>query len=373
MRSMKLCSIVLLAATSAGASPASPAVARQELVIVGGGRVDWSVQGDLLAFDRRGPDGFYDLYVARPDGSGERCLACQLLEFRSSHAYNPSWHPSGRLLVFQAQPLARTLELSAAAMASPDRGIHSELWTISSDGKVFFQLTPGGQGLLDPVFSHEGDLLAWSERVSSKRGRWGEWVLRVARFSDRAEVPKLGRVETLEPGAARLFAVAHGFTPDDKGLVVSGNFEVGQAESGMDAGRVELGSGKLTAFTRTLAEWDEQARFAPDGVHVAWTTDRNLSRRPQPLAPGTRAAARPSPRELWLRRAEGGGEVRLTYFNQADTPAAGTGALVSDFAWSPDGTQLAVSVLGDLANPREDIYLLTLAPPSERPPGNPLP
>ena len=43
-----------------------------------GGRVDWSPQGDLIAFDMAGTDGAYDVHVMKPDGSDVQCLTCDV-------------------------------------------------------------------------------------------------------------------------------------------------------------------------------------------------------------------------------------------------------------------------------------------------------
>ncbi len=38
-----------------------------------GGRVDWSHSGNnMIVFDKKGADGYYDVYVMRADGSGEQ-------------------------------------------------------------------------------------------------------------------------------------------------------------------------------------------------------------------------------------------------------------------------------------------------------------
>ena len=41
-----------------------------------GARVAWSPDGTHIAFDRRGDDDLYDLWVMNADGSEQRCLSC---------------------------------------------------------------------------------------------------------------------------------------------------------------------------------------------------------------------------------------------------------------------------------------------------------
>ena len=67
--------------------------------------------------------------------------------------------------------------MDAAQLATPIRGVHSELWVIHRDGRSAWQLTRGqqrGAAVLDPHFSYEGNRLVWSERQSSVERPWGE-------------------------------------------------------------------------------------------------------------------------------------------------------------------------------------------------------
>jgi WD40-like Beta Propeller Repeat len=328
----------------------------------GGGRLDWSVQGDSIAFDRRDPDGFYRIYTMRPNGGGEICLTCPHPELRHANAFNPVWHPSGQILVFQVQELPSRLGLSPAGLTSPDRGLHSELWAITRDGRHPWQLTRVGQtggALLDPCFSHEGDRLAWSERVAMPRGsRWGEWVVRVGRFSLPAGLPRLSKVETFK-GPSRGFVAASAFSPDDRHLLESA--EVGGGD-GLDLFLLDLAGGALTPLTSTPSDWDEGARYSPRGDRLIWTSSHGLPAGPRFAQLDRFPSARAVPRELWTMPAAGGHIVRLTSFNAA---AAG-GAVVSDFAFSPDGGSLALHVVTDVGTGDEAIYLLDLGPDFRR-------
>ncbi|MCB1058086.1 MAG: PD40 domain-containing protein, partial [Acidobacteria bacterium] len=342
--------------------PAGDAVRGVELLVPGGGRVDWSVQGDFLAYDRAGSDGLYDIYKSSADGAGRVCLTCPLLEFQNANATNPSWHPSGRLLVFQVQQRARQIEQTLLERSTPERGLHTELWTITADGRSFFQLTrpeQSGPSLLDPCFSHEGKLLAWSERATDRGGLWGEWILRVGRFDERAGVPRLSHVRTYRPGGGRSFVEIDGFTADDRGLILSGNLEPGQPESGMDLYRFDLETEQLTRLTRTLGDFDDAGHVSPAGDRLAWASGRDVP--PLLRGPG-RDAGRPFPTDLWLMNLDGSGAQRLTIFNPDAGRDPSFAAAVTDLAWNPDGDRIAATVVRDFGAPREDIFLVELDP-----------
>ncbi len=360
-------SLVLLVA---GVSPAraEPRLPQSELVKSirvlepGGGRLAWSVQGDWIAYDQRDAEGFYNIHIMAPDGGFRKCLTCPLREFRKAHAYNPSWHPSGNYLVFQVQLAANKLKLSPAEMTTPDRGLHSAIWVIDKAGKNFWQLAGGAETssvLLDPTFSHEGDRLAFSERIRSRQGRWGEWVVRIGDFRVKAGVPRLRKVRSLKPGDNRRFVTISGFSPSDDSLLVAGNLDRGQSASGMDIYEMSLEDGSLRRITRSRREWDEGAHFSPSGERIAWTSDRGVP--PGKSTQRVRApSARAQRRELWLMRADASDQERLTFFNHPAAPESLRGAVVSDFAWSPDGRRLAVHVVTDLGEGEERIYLVEL-------------
>src|SRR5688500_16297500 len=76
---------------SAGA-PGSP-VATIRTLTADGGRVDWSHAGDdRIAFDRKGDDGYFDVYTMNPDGSAELCLTCEHPALPHRNQGQPAWH-----------------------------------------------------------------------------------------------------------------------------------------------------------------------------------------------------------------------------------------------------------------------------------------
>lgn len=363
---LSLLLLSLLLQGAATASPGSDVPANRPVVDVkllarDVGRIAWSAQGDRLAFDRLSPDGFYHLYTADPESLIDRCLTCEPLDFRKKNSLNPTWQPSGDHLVFQVQSSAKHLKLGAVDLATAERGLYSELWMIRRDGRDFWQLTRVGEeggAILDPHFSHEGDLLLWSQRVRSRVGRWGTWVLQVAEIKTKRGVPRLGKPTTLEPGPQKLFLAASSFTPDDRSALIAGNREPGQLENGMDIYSVDLETRRLTRLTHTRRAWDEQARFAPGGHKIVWASASEIELRSPEDAGGLPPEQL---RDLWIMNPDGSDKERLTFFNHSSSPESIGSAIVDDFAWNPRGDQIAAHVIyASRGEVKEALYLIQL-------------
>ncbi len=318
--------------------PGHRKVSSVRVLIKDGGRVDWAQQGDWIAFDRAGEEGFYHLYRMRPDGTRETCVTCSQWDFRKTHSLSPAWHPSGELLAFSVQEHAKKLELDVLGLATPHRGLHSEIWLITPDGRQPFKLTQTrdrGGAVVDPCFSHEGEMLAWSQRVVSL-GRWGEWEPHVGRFEIKRGVPRLSKVRNYRPAVQKGFVVAHGFTPDDNALLISAVADPRQAASGRDVLRLDLDTGELENRTSTPRYLDELAVALPRSDGFAWVSNRGI----QP------PAGRQLPRQgdVWVAT-PGGRQERLTFFNDPESDHYLGEALIDDLAWSPEGDRLLLHVV----------------------------
>lgn len=368
------------ASEAASGSPASPghrAVASVRRLVEGGGRVDWSVQGDRLAFDRQGDDGLYDVWILELPSGTERCVTCDVYDFSGASASDPAWHPSGGFLVARVQGAgdrsARRIAGRGGARLDPDRaatpvtGLGAELWLLSPDGRRRWQLTgsPGGGaggrevraaaprgGVHGPRFSHEADLLAWTERFRGSRGTFGEWVVRVGRFAFGRGTPRLEKVKSYRPEGFRGFVAATAFAPDDRSLLVT-------VPAALDGGggeiwRVPLEGGDWEPLSRSPAAREEAALFLPGGGRLLWTSDRG-----QPPADRLRRRT-----DLWLHDPATGREERLTFFNHPDSDHFLGEARVTDVAASPRGDRLALHVVsaGRGGGVREDVWLVELSP-----------
>src|SRR5262245_14384842 len=71
--------LVLLAWTEFGAKAAEPPRATSiQTIRALGGQVDWSPSENLIVYDAPGRGGYYELRIMAPDGSGDRCLTCDV-------------------------------------------------------------------------------------------------------------------------------------------------------------------------------------------------------------------------------------------------------------------------------------------------------
>ncbi len=363
--------LVWLAADGRAAAQGPSVVKRASLFAQGTGRATWSPKGDWIAFDRRAGNGYTQLWVARADlGSGiseEKCLTCQMFELKKKHVGNPTWHPSGDSLAVQVHHPIRPGGEPLRFLEVPGGNLGSDLYLIRFDGKEFWNLTNleelNGR-VLSPRFSYEGDKIYWSERVASGGGVFGKWALRVAGIEFRRQIPRLKSVKTYRPGAQRLFYESHGFTTDDLGLVLTGNLEEKQPESGMDVYRFEPSSKRLENLTRTPAELDRHALLAPNGNWIVWSSSREIGSGEVSLERRQVTAVRKS--DLWLMNAEGLSVQRLTRFNDVHAPEYSGPTAVIPTGWHRDGDRLLALVLPVGSNEPGDLYLIEFNEPIGR-------
>jgi uncharacterized protein (TIGR03437 family) len=296
-----------------------------------GGRVAWSAANGLIAFDRAGPNGYYDVWTMREDGSNQVCLTCLTTALPNLHKGNPEWHPSGNYIVFQAQ---KAPVLLGDNLGAPGVGINNDLWIMDAQGKQYWRVTDvplWEGGVLHAHFSHAGDKLLWAERISSASGLSGLWAMKLADVSFVSGAPVIGNIQTLTPGQRKIFYETHGFSPDDKTIFFSGSLSVGQPDSGIDVHSLELATGTLTNLTNTWNDWDEHGRPAPAGTKLVWMSSTNVY---SPQLGQLKA-------EYWMMEVDGSSKNQLTWFNDPRGPDYIEGGVVAgDSDWSPDGTKL---------------------------------
>jgi Tol biopolymer transport system component len=327
-------------------SPVKVSTLRQE-----GGRLDWSSKG-VIAYDKKDRDGYFDIFLTRPGSGEDRCLTCDHKDLPNRQIGQPAWHPDGVYLAFQAQRGGfRGAPAVTDFFANPGAGIANDVWI--TNGERFWQLTnvPRGYGgVLHPQFAHDGRRLLWAERVAARGGKWGRWVLKIADFTIENGTPKISRTRTITPGRQQRFYESHGFSKDNRRVLFSGNAD-GQDETGLDIYWTDVESGNTTNLTSTPDVWDEHAHESPSGRSIVWMSSRDILK------------GRIDPVDMrgdyWMMDPDGRNQRRLTYFNQrGHEHHIPTGAVAADFAWSPDGRQIAAYVMTDTRKVTGPIMLL---------------
>jgi Tol biopolymer transport system component len=316
------------ATATAPAAATAPLAARITTLKQGGGRLAW--HDDHIAFDMAGPDGVFDVYVMKADGTSERCLTCGHPDLPPRNIGQPAWHPSGRYLVFQAEKAAhRPLRLPSAV--APGAGVLNDLWVLDLESNRATRIREvadaPGQGTLHPHFSPDGRTLGWSEMNEPgglKRGKeLGYWDLMMANFRVDAGRPRLADVRTITPGGPGFYE-NHGFSPDGSRLLFSSNFEATHRLQN-EIYELDLGTQRLRRLTS--GGWNEHARYSPDGRTIAW-----MSNGGRPLGGA----------DYWLMNSDGSNQRRLTFFNERGHPHyTGRRTMVADLDWRPDGRAIA--------------------------------
>jgi Tol biopolymer transport system component len=354
----------------------------------GVGNADWSPDGRWMAYTRYDPDdGYADIYVMKPDGSEKTCVSCTD-EFPRKHKGAVAFHPSGNYLVYTAQN-----EDAVGAIwdrvATPGIGFGNSLWAMTADGKRTWTLrkVPTSEtqprAVIDPKFNRDGSRLYWSENTGKMQfgpaKEWGEWAIYSARFRESARSPSLSDTRRLQPGKNRSFYIVTDAAGPDDDILFSGNLAVGQSVHGMDIYSWRPGEGLPRVLAPTLTEWDEHARYSPDGRFIAFMSTRGIGVAFKSVYDFQWLEDLQS--ELWLATAVGSNARRLTFFNVPHHPDAlwlstvapnYTRAFVSYMDWSPDGRHILLT-LTCAEGPRGLRSRLALLDLSRRNPESPYP
>ncbi len=269
-----------------------------------GGRVSWSGARKILAYDRAGSDGVYEVWrTTLDDTTGGTCITCSVSELGTLNKGNPEWDLSGNWLVLQVQDAPSG---PGNVFGGPGVGVNNDIWAMDYNSNKFYKIrdTPQGTGgVLHPRFSHAGNKLLWSERIDPLPLRSGTWVMYLADFSVVNGVPSLTNLEKLTPGGATFYET-HDFTPDDKSIIFSGTLE-GQPQSGIDIYTMDLATRSWTNLTRSPNEWDEHAKLIPGLNKLMWMSSKGA----YGLTPGVLKT------EYWMMDLNGDNKNRLTWFN----------------------------------------------------------
>ncbi|HYX25261.1 MAG TPA: protein kinase [Thermoanaerobaculia bacterium] len=236
-----------------------------------------SPDGQWIAFDTSLPQ--EDLYLVRPDGSGQRQLTSDPAKDRI-----PQWLPGGSRLLFYS-----------------DRGGRYGAWTIDSDGRDLQPLSQSrGESLTNPIPSPDG------RQVVASLGPKGAVLL---------DLPA-GPVRPLPPPENGELFAPHAWSPD--GRYLAGTLEQGTDESGIPG--VVVYSFATNRYER-LTDAGSQPIWLHDGRTLLYLQGGGIfrvdlkDRTPRPvLAPPANSAFKslalaPDDRTLYAVRATDEGDI----------------------------------------------------------------
>jgi uncharacterized protein (TIGR03437 family) len=317
-----------------------------------GGRLNWSIPRNLIAYDKLGANGYYQMYTMRPDGSEDQCFTCSSTQLPPYNVGSPRWHVSGNWLVFLAQrEHIPGIFGNNDNLGRPGVGVSNDVWIADGTLTQFWKVadtsyygSSSGGGALHPVFSHAGDKLFWTQRLSGNN-----WVLMLADFQVSGGVPTLANVRQLTPKApaAPTLVEAHDFTPDDTKLIFSGSMEGQPAPRGADIYVLDINDGSWVNLTNTPDQWDEHAHPIPGTNKIMWMTST------QTYGDGGTAASTLT--EYWTMDLDGSNKHKLTWFNDSRSAYwhKDGGGVVADFEFNSDfahytlPTQVMVYLIND--------------------------
>jgi hypothetical protein len=307
-----------------------------------GGRVDWCAATNQIAFDRVTGKDTSEVYVINPDGSAERCVTCNTPGLPKGIRGQPAWHPDGRFLVIQVQ--GQFYQGSRFEFVS--WGIHNDLWLIAANGKWSQRLveTEYLGASLHPHFSDTGDQLFWTVRESTgkkirqrlfhktpgKENPWDGWHLVIADFkrdlAGRATLTNHHHLFREEGG----FFESHALTA---GMIWFSHTKSGRPLVD-DIYYARWDGTQRVNITKSPGTWEEHGEPSPQGSLVTFNSSRSFDwKNPPDMAKTLRL-------ELWARHAGTGNFFMLTNFNRQLNSRERV--LTSDYAWGPNGNEIAV-------------------------------
>ncbi len=363
---------LMLSGVAAAGDP-SAAMSSVKLITDHGCVRDWSPRSNRLLMDERDASGVYQVYTLNADGSDVQLLTDAGAPggpAANRHKGFAHFDPGGRYIVMEAE-LPESLVGNSARVqkaVSPGSGVWMDLWVVTVDGKHWTNLTrfTTGKltGALSPYFSPDGSRIVYARLIgkADRRHKFGIFELHLADFSDAGgphlsnDHVLLGNEGVYEP---------HGFSRDGSKLLFASDRTLPDT-MGLDLWEYDLKTGNVRNLTNSPAQYDEHARYSPDGSAIAWGSSQGIASYRTTLATLISDA--------YIMHADGSGSpARVTHFNAsgyAESTSLQSG--IWPTAWSPDGTQLVVAQqpLGDLLQGKDSpnrSWLVTLGAGARNP------
>ncbi|MDB5284482.1 MAG: hypothetical protein JWO06_3557 [Bacteroidota bacterium] len=314
--------------------------------------VSWDQSGsDRIAYSSKGPDGYYDIHIANPDGLEDSCLTCNHPALPNKHICCPHWHPSGKWLMMVVE---RASHPGSSFEALPGLGAYSDVWVISADGKKAYKILdiPDGKehGVIDPRFSPDGKKIVWTERTTAPdfwkpRQMAGFWTIKTADFAfGKDDVPVLSNIKIVQPGETAFYE-CYGFSPDGQRLIFCSAMNT---VSFWNENIYTMDTSGKNVVQLTEKNYNEHGFYSPGGKQIVWMTN---------------AKSRKGGTDWWIMNFDGSDKKQLTYFNERHNPQSAKKAVWAGLgSFSPGGDRFIGGVQLSLLTQEGKIMMVKLLP-----------
>jgi Tol biopolymer transport system component len=226
---------------------------------------DWMPDGRVAFHDDFGEG--QQVYVSGLDGSGRKCLTCDM----PGPNMVPAVQPGGRRILFHSSN-GHQLNIGAPGFG----GMGSDLWVMDADGSHKTRLTTSEEGHdnFHAYWSPDGRRIVWTAlnwNFITEQGS-GRSDIRIADFVDDAKGPHLANERVIRPGNGHWYE-SQRWAPDGSGFLYTESVD---SSVNNELFYADLRPAKPT-FTRLTHDpaWDEQAVFTPDMKRVIFMSTRD--------------------------------------------------------------------------------------------------
>ncbi|MFL5754399.1 MAG: TolB family protein [Bacteroidia bacterium] len=283
---------------------------------------------NLVAYSFKGKDKYYDIYIASPDRKFEKCITENHPLLPNRHICLPSWHPSGKWIIFLAEKKEHP---RGSVNALPGFGAYCDIYVMSVDGKKVFKVlelpNDFDHGVIAPRFSPDGSKIVWTDRImrpslGNPQRHFGFWTVKTADFTwAKDSVPAVSNVKDLLPGK-NCFNESYGYSPDGEKIIFCSSMNTGSAWLSqlftMNADGSEIKQ-------LTEGDYNEHGCFTPDGKRIVWMTNKGNKNK------GT---------DWWIMDVNGKNKKRLSFFNDPGNPQyKGRAVWTGLGSFSPEGNR----------------------------------
>lgn len=329
-----------------------------------GVRPRFSPDGRQIVFDRKNPDGHFDVYLSDINGSNVKSLTEGKTGIGQKSNGNALYHPAGNHIVFISEEEEHVFD-KYPGYGDSGIGLFSNLWATDPEGKNFWKMTniPIRKKVLEgtpiyatvnPVFSPDGNKLFWTERYGNGGNHnWGVWRIKSADFVVSNGIPSLLNEKVEFTPQNGTYVTAMGFL-DANNMIVAGNLD-GQHEYGMDQYIVNLQTKELKNLTSTPEYWEEDSSLTNENKIIYMT---NIYSQFKMDFNSSTWHTQPMERDYIIMEPDGSGKERLTYFNDPTAPEyIGKRVLSVAGDVSPDGRYMAATLGVDFGDDKRDVEL----------------